>query len=39
MDDMANYKIVQLCNELGETGKIDTMIENLVKKVLPTIVH
>lgn len=28
-----------LCNELGETGKIDTMIGNLVKKGLPSIVQ
>lgn len=28
--------VERLCNELGETGKIDTMIGNLVKKGLPT---
>lgn len=31
--------VERLCNELGETGKIDTMIGNLVKKGLPTIVQ
>ncbi len=31
--------VERLCNELGETGKIDTMIGNLVKKGLPSIVQ
>lgn len=31
--------VERLCNELGETGKIDAMIGNLVKKGLPTIVQ
>lgn len=31
--------IERLCNELGETGNIDTMIGNLVKNGLPTIVQ
>lgn len=31
--------VERLCNELGETGNIDTMIGNLVKKGLPTIVQ
>lgn len=31
--------VERLCNEVGETGKIDTMIGNLVKKGLPTIVQ
>lgn len=31
--------VERLCNELGETGKIDNMIGNLVKKGLPTIVQ
>lgn len=31
--------IERLCNDLGESGNIDTMIRNLVKKGLPTIVQ
>ncbi len=31
--------VERLCNELGETGKIDTMIGNLVKNGLPVIVQ
>lgn len=31
--------VERLCNELGETGKIDTMIGNLVKNGLPAIVQ
>lgn len=31
--------VERLCNELGETGNIDTMIGNLVKKGLPTIIQ
>jgi len=31
--------VERLCNELGETGKIDTMIGNLVKNGLPTTVQ
>ena len=31
--------VERLCNELGETSKIDNMIGNLVKKGLPTIVQ
>lgn len=31
--------VERLCNELGETGSIDTMIGNLVKNGLPTVVQ
>lgn len=31
--------IERLCNDLGESGNIDTMIGNLVKKGLPSIVQ
>lgn len=31
--------VERLCNELGETGNIDTMIGNLVKKGLPSIIQ
>lgn len=36
---LLRFAVELLCNELGETGKIDTMIGNLVKKGLPTIVQ
>ena len=29
---LLRFAVERLCNELGETGKIDTMIGNLVKK-------
>lgn len=31
--------VERLCNELGETGKIDSMIGNLVKKGLPSLIQ
>jgi hypothetical protein len=36
---LLRLSIEKLCNHLGETGKIDTMIKNLVQKGLPSLVQ